>query len=179
MLRLLLRLLVLALVGWLVMVVFLFILPRRDHPRRADAIVVLSGDAKHRLPPGLELARKGVAPVLVVSDGARSDWAPARELCAHPVGRGFEVVCFRPRPYSTRGEARALAVMAERRHWRSLLVVTSTFHVFRSRMLFKRCLDDRTRLYLDGTRSRLVTLPVAWASETAKLVLAETLRRGC
>jgi lipid II:glycine glycyltransferase (peptidoglycan interpeptide bridge formation enzyme) len=31
-----------------------------------------------RLPLGLKLAGAGVAPVLVVSDGAGSDWAPAR-----------------------------------------------------------------------------------------------------
>jgi uncharacterized SAM-binding protein YcdF (DUF218 family) len=180
MLRLMLRVLVLALVAWAVVAVFLFVYPRRDRPRHASAIVVLGGDARGRLPLGLELARAGVAPVLVVSDGAGSDWAPARALCAHPGGHSFRVVCFRPDPFSTRGEAREMKRMAAARGWRSLLVVTSTYHVYRARMLFQRCLKGKhVRLYVEGARSGWLSLPLNAAAETLKLGLAETLRRGC
>lgn len=180
MLRLLLRVLALALLAWAGLALYLFVFPHRDRPAHASAIVVLGGDARQRLPLALKLAGAGVAPVLVVSDGAGSDWAPARALCAHPGGHAFKVVCFRPDPFSTRGEARRLARMAAAHGWRSLLVVTSTYHVYRARMLFQRCLKGRhLRLYVEGTRSSRLWLPLNAAAETVKLVLAETLRRGC
>ena len=172
----------LALVGlgvWLALALYLFVWPSQDNPRRAAAIIVLAGDEEHRFPRALELARAGVAPVLVVSDGARSSWAPARNLCAHPGGYGFRVICFRPAPYSTRGEARGALVLAERYHWRSLLVVTSTYHVFRARLLFKRCLDGHARVYATGTDDSLAWLPLNMANETIKLGLVFTTRRSC
>jgi len=180
MLRLVLKVLVLALVAWVGLAVYLFVFPQRDRPAHASAIVVLGGDAEQRLPLGLKLAGAGVAPVLVVSDGAGSDWAPARALCAHPGGYTFKVVCFRPNPFSTRGEARQMKRMAAARGWRSLLVVTSTYHVYRARMLFQRCLKGQhLRLYVEGVRSGWRSLPLNAAAETLKLGLAETLRRGC
>lgn len=179
MLRPLFRLLLAALVVWLPLALYLFVWPSQDDPRRAAAIIVLAGDGAHRFPRALELARAGVAPVLVVSDGAHSDWAPARKLCAHPRGHGFRVICLRPAPYSTRGEARGALELAERYRWRSLLVVTSTYHLFRSRLLFKRCLDGHARVYATGTGSSLAWLPLNMASETVKLGLVFTTRRGC
>ncbi|HEY5160049.1 MAG TPA: YdcF family protein [Gaiellaceae bacterium] len=179
MLRRLLQITILLLCAWLPLALYLFVWPRQDHPRRADAIIVLSGDMEHRFPRALELARSRVAPVLVVSDGARSSWAPARILCAHPGGQRFRVVCFRPDPYSTRGEARGALTLAERYHWRSLLIVTSTYHVYRARLLFKRCLDGHARVYATGARSSRAWLAVNMVSETFKLGLVFTTRRGC
>jgi uncharacterized SAM-binding protein YcdF (DUF218 family) len=178
-LRLIIRLALVGLGVWLVLALYLFVWPSQDHPRRAAAIIVLAGDEEQRFERALELARAGVAPVLVVSDGARSDWAPARNLCDHPKGHGFRVICFRPKPYSTRGEARAALALAERYHWRSLLVVTSTYHLFRSRILFERCLDGHARVYATGAGNNLAWLPLNMASETVKLGLAYTTRRGC
>lgn len=45
----------------------LFVLPARDAPRSADAVVVLGG-AGNRLGTGVHLVREGYAPILVVSD---------------------------------------------------------------------------------------------------------------
>ena len=177
--RLIVRLIIVGLGVWLTLALYLFVWPGQDHPRHAAAIVVLSGDAEHRFPRALALARAGVAPVLVVSDGARSSWPPASRLCAHPSGHRFRVICSRPAPYSTRGEARGALALAERNHWRSLLVVTSTYHVYRARMLFKRCLDGRARVYATGTSASLKWLPVNMAGETIKLGLVFTTRRGC
>ena len=179
MLRLLIRLLIAGLVVWLALALYIFVWPSQDHPRRTDAIVVLAGDEGQRFSRALELARAGVAPVLVVSDGARSNWAPARKLCAHPSGRGFRVICFRPAPYSTRGEARGALALAERYHWRSLLVVSSTYHLFRARLLFDRCLNGHARVYATGTDDNLAWLPLNMVSETVKLGLVFTTRRGC
>ncbi len=164
---------------WLAVALHLFVWPRQDHPRHTAAIVVLAGDEEQRFSRALELARAGVAPVLVISDGSLSEWAPARELCAHPRGHSFRVICFHPSPFATRGEARGVLRLTERYRWRSLLVVTSTYHVYRSRLLFKRCLGGHARVYATGSSSNRFRLPLDMASETLKLGLAETLRRSC
>ncbi|MGH3102729.1 MAG: hypothetical protein ACRDN6_01350, partial [Gaiellaceae bacterium] len=65
----LLRLALLALAAWLGLCAFLFLWPHEDAPRLADAVVVLSGGRKFRLEKGLELMRRNVADVLVISDG--------------------------------------------------------------------------------------------------------------
>jgi hypothetical protein len=46
-------------------------------------------------------------------------------------------------------------------------------------MLFKRCFDGHARVYATGTRSSRAWLPVNVASETFKLGLALSARRGC
>lgn len=113
----------------------MFIWPAVDHPRTADAIVVLSGDHGERLAAALRLVRDGVASTLVL-DG-EPDFARARDLCAG--GEPYEVICLRPRPDNTRSEAQAAARLATERHWNRLVVVTTTTHVTRARLLFERC----------------------------------------
>ena len=49
-------------------------------PKRADAVVVLGGGGEERLDTGLRLMRKGVAPVLLISDGERQGWKEANAL---------------------------------------------------------------------------------------------------
>jgi uncharacterized SAM-binding protein YcdF (DUF218 family) len=116
--------------------------------------------------------------VLAIS-GAQQDpkWRKARRLCADGrVGRA-RVVCFKPVPFSTRGEARAVGRLARARGWTRVVVVTSTFHVTRTRLLFHRCYAGR--LWVVGTKSPWWRLPQEWASETGKLAVQLTLERGC
>lgn len=163
----------LALVLIAVLTVPVLVLARDDDVRSADAIVALAGD-EQRLPTAVDLARRGVAPFVVVSE---DDTEPARrELCASG-GDGFSVECFRPDPYSTRGEMRQVEVLAETRGWERVVVVTSRFHVPRTRMLFERCLDaDVVVVAAPNPTWRLpLTLPVEWA----KLVRDGLVLRGC
>jgi uncharacterized SAM-binding protein YcdF (DUF218 family) len=175
----LLRLVVVLLVVWLAACAVLFVFPRSTGaPARADAVVVLSGARDVRLDPGIALVERGVAPVLVISGaGADPRWRKARKLCR--LGRLGEarVFCFEPYPFSTRGEARAVARLARRFGWARVVVVTSRFHVTRARMLFHRCY--RGRLWMVGTASDWWTLPEEWAFETGKLAVQLTTERGC
>lgn len=155
---------------------WLFLFPAQDSPRRADAVVVLAGARKPRLAKGLELVRKGVAPVLVISDGRDPFWPEANRLCRNG-GATFRVVCFRPDPYNTRGEAEAIGRLARRRGWRSVVVVTSTFHVTRARMLFERCVDGDVDAV--GASYAKKRLPKYVLSEWVKLTYAVTLGRDC
>src|SRR5207253_8652412 len=120
--------------AWVAVVVRFVLRPVQDEPRHADAVVVLAGDHL-RLGKALELMTRRVAPTLVISDGLAPGWRQANRLCRGGGGGRFHVVCFRPDPYSTRGEARAVARMAAARGWRSVVVVTSTYHVTRARLL--------------------------------------------
>ena len=162
-------------VAWLAATAVLFVWPHEDSPAHADAVVVLSGSRTSRLDKALTLMRRGVAPVLVISDGRDPLWPQANRLCAG--GGRFAVLCFRPSPYSTRGEAEAVASMAARRGWRSIVIVTSTYHVSRARLLFERCFHGRVQAV--GSRYTLTRLPYEVVAEWAKLALAETFRRGC
>ncbi len=166
------RRLVLLLVAALVAAsVWLFGFPTSDAPGRADAVVVLSGSNHDRLPRGLALMRARIAPLLVVSDGLRT--APG--LCGRRTP--YRVLCIRPEPFSTKGEAEAIARLARDRGWRTVDVVTSRYHVFRARIIVKRCFDGALRMV--ASRPRLVDYVVGAALEWPKLFVAEVLRRGC
>jgi hypothetical protein len=165
--------------AWLVSCLVLFVWPPGESgaPEHADVVVVLSGDKK-RLEPGLELIRRGIAPVLAISTVTRTPrWRQAVDLCRRGRYGGARVVCFDAVPFSTRGEARAIARLAHENGWTSVVVVTSTFHVTRARMLFRRCY--RGTLAVVGTPSTWWKLPDEWASETGKLLVQLTFQRSC
>lgn len=56
--------------------------------------------------------------------------------------RSVEVRHVPPRRWGTRTEARALAALARERGWRSLLVISSAFHLSRVRLVVRRALRD-------------------------------------
>jgi uncharacterized SAM-binding protein YcdF (DUF218 family) len=179
MIRRLLIVLAALVVIWLVLCAVLFVWPRAaSTPRSADAVVVLSGGRNSRLDPGIALVRRGVAEVLVIS-GARDDrhWPKARRLCRQGRIAAAQVICFEPRPFSTRGEARAIGRLAREHGWSRIVIVTSTFHVTRARMLVRRCYDGR--LWLSGTPTPWWRLPEEWAFETGKLAVQLTAERSC
>ena len=179
MIRRLLAALAVLIVAWLIACAVFFVWPRVDAPpARADAVVVLSGDRNVRLDPGVRLVGRDVAPVLVIS-GALQDphWPKAQRLCR--LGRVAEarVICFDPVPFSTRGEARAIGRLAREHGWHRIVIVTSTFHLTRARMVVHRCY--RGRLWAVGTPTKWWRLPEEWVFETGKLAVQLTSERGC
>ena len=168
-------LLVVALFAFVAATFYLFVFPHMDRVTHADAVVVLSGGRTDRLPKGLELVQRGVAPTLVISDGWAEGYTQANELCKG--GRPFKVICFVPDPYSTRGEAEGVARLARKHGWRSLVVVTSRYHVFRSRILFERCFKGR--LAVTGSMPSVKNLLNGALQEWPKLIYEETLIRSC
>jgi uncharacterized SAM-binding protein YcdF (DUF218 family) len=139
--------------------------------RYADAIVSLDGDRPRRLRKAVELAAGGVAPALVVVRAAAvaPELLSAREL-------PFEVFSVLPDPSSTRGEARAVARLVGERDWQSILVVTSSYHVPRARMIFQRSVLCELEFVSAGCPRR--RLPLDVSLEIAKFVLACTFRRA-
>jgi uncharacterized SAM-binding protein YcdF (DUF218 family) len=166
---------------WLVASAVLFVWPPANDtpPEHADAVVVLSGGRDSRLDPALRLVDRGIAPILAISSPFRDPrWTTAIRLCngetRHP---RFKVICFQAVPYSTRGEAETVTRLAKHEGWTRLVVVTSTYHVTRARMLFERCYHGK--LWTVGTSAPLLRLPEEWASETGKLIVQTGFERGC
>ena len=158
------------LAGFLALSVRLFAFPSEEVPRRADAVVVLAGKWEVRLPVGRRLHAEGVAPVLVLSEDSEDDFP--RELC-----RRASVTCFQADPYSTTGEAATFAELARRRGWRSILLVTSDYHLTRASLLFRRCFDGSVYTTAGEESARDALHGAAW--EWPKLLHALTVRRGC
>lgn len=149
----------------------LFLWPRTDDPRSADAVVVLSGDYGERLARGLQLMHAGVAPTLVL-DG-EPDFREVGRLCTAKVP--FEVVCLRPAPDRTRTEAREAARLATERGWRRLVVVTTTAHTTRAGLLFRRCTDSTVEVVRAtapyGGREKARAVVYEWLALTRSVVL--------
>jgi uncharacterized SAM-binding protein YcdF (DUF218 family) len=141
-------------------------------PAEADAVVVLAG-SDVRLPVALRLMKDGVAPTLVVSDGFNDEDEERRRLCTGPP-TPYTLVCRKPDPYSTRGEARMIRDLARARGWDSIVVVTSRYHLLRTRMLVGRCYGGD--LAMRGASDAWWYLPIASALEWAKLGFAEVVR---
>jgi uncharacterized SAM-binding protein YcdF (DUF218 family) len=166
---------VLVVAAWVAVAARFVLWPVQDSVGRADAVVVLAGDHL-RLGKALELMTRRVAPTLVISDGLAPAWERANRLCRGGVAR-FRVVCFRASPYSTRGEAETVARLARARGWRSVVVVTSTYHVTRARLLFRRCVDGRVDV--TGATYQRSLIPLEVVLEPAKLLYSLVVARGC
>ena len=79
---------------------------------------------------------------------------------------------------TTRGEARAFAELADREGWRSVAVVTSSYHTHRAVMLVGRCYLGVVRVVpaapVDGPRILFFAL-----HEAVAVAAALTVQRGC
>jgi uncharacterized SAM-binding protein YcdF (DUF218 family) len=160
------------LIGWQL------IWPTTTPPDRADVVLVLAGGMGEREGTGALLAREGVAPVLVFSDGGGpgTGWARRCRLRLD----GVRVVCLTPQVPTTRGEARAFAELAVREGWRSVALVTSRYHIRRASLLLHRCYPGTIHpvgAAPDGIGGpELATLGV---HEAAAVLAAMTVQRDC
>ena len=156
--------------GLVAATLLLFVFVQSDSPRRADVIVVLSGD-RARLTTGLRLFHAHVAPRLLISRDGRP-WKAADALCGR---RG--IGCFRAQPYSTEGEAETVERLGRGRNWSRIVVVTSRYHLRRARMLFERCTHRRPDVVAARTTTFDYLKVVPW--EWGKLLYQLTVDRSC
>lgn len=119
---------------------FLFTRADMDPLRPADAIVVLGGEHDGREAYGLQLARQGVADTVVLSDPYPSQDAVMAEACATGT-RAIRVICIPPDPSTTRGEAMFTQRLAEKHGWKTVVVISWRYHLWRARYIFDQCFD--------------------------------------
>lgn len=118
----------------------LFTNAKDDPLQAADAVVVLGGEHDGREDYGLSLARDGWAPTVVLSDPYPADDPVMRRVCG-PSGY-VEVICLRPFPLTTRGEADMVRRLATQRSWDKVIVVSWRYHLPRARLVFRQCFSD-------------------------------------
>jgi uncharacterized SAM-binding protein YcdF (DUF218 family) len=149
----------------------LIVWPPQGMPARVDAIVVLAGPGT-RLPVGVQLAREGRAPVLVVSQGHLGYGGS----CPAPIP-GVRIICFDPDPADTRGEAQYTGQLAKRYGWRSLAVVATPEQATRAWLLFGRCFSGS--VYVVTGSVPLGQVPYQIAYGWAALTKAVVAQRSC
>ncbi len=120
-------------------------------PVRADAIVVLAGNAPDRLPWAEQLRNQGYADLIVISNepvhthGLETTWWALHEagVSAPELPDSSLLVIDNPPPESTIDEARRSAEMLAARGAKSALLVTDAFHSRRAALLFRAAYAHR------------------------------------
>jgi hypothetical protein len=115
--------------------------PPEGDPSGADVIFVIGPPTDPRLDAAMSLRTSGTGPAMIVSVQApdpRNEFAAFRlSVCAEP-----DVLCARPSPYTTKGEALMLEDYARTHDVHKVAVITFTPHVARTRYIFARCAPD-------------------------------------
>lgn len=163
-------------VAWLIACYFFFIRPSVDRPQHADAVIVLAG-ASDRLPVARKLINNGVAPILVLSNSIGSGNEPANEQCQ--AASGPNVICFTPTPPDTRGEAAAIAKLVAQHGWKSIVVVTSTYHITRARILVKQATSIKVSMVASKPKGSFAQWAWWLVHESGGLIDAVVARSEC
>lgn len=124
---------------WLVFAVQLFVNVDPLSLHRTDAVIMLGGAASERLPAAQRIQGELDIPVLVLSRTDTFGNRAADSVCGSAVFPNPSLVCFRPVDLDTRGEARAISRLVELNGWKSVTVVTSSYHVSRAGRLIAQC----------------------------------------
>ena len=122
---------------------FVWILrPSQSRPERADAALLLVGGRGERIQAARELAADGTVDHVVVAAADLNPSSTFRRLCDRGRIDGASLHCLRGAA-DTRAEARVLSRYAKRQGWDHIVVVTSNYHLTRSRQLVARCFSGR------------------------------------
>jgi uncharacterized SAM-binding protein YcdF (DUF218 family) len=145
--------------------------PDDPHPS-GDALVVHAGGRGERLETALELMAEGAAGSLVIMDGG--EWAEGILLCGRQAP--YEVLCPRPTPETTIGEARTLAALVTARGWDEVVIVTSDYHLRRAKYLDSKCAETQVTAAAAPSNLPAPILVARVAKEMAGLVQAVLVR---
>ncbi|MFH5878510.1 YdcF family protein [Arthrobacter sp. NA-172] len=149
--------------AWAIAGIFLYVVPPADDPAHADVLFVL-GPPDQRISYAEQRMQQGYAPTLAFSSPTGKDGRFEADICN--TGRPYRVICFRPDPFTTQGEARALRDLSSQHGWKSADVLTAQFHVTRSRVIVDRCYKGEPHMlaYRNGLPLVSLTDPTySWA----------------
>jgi uncharacterized SAM-binding protein YcdF (DUF218 family) len=107
---------------------------------RVDAVIVLGGEHDGREDYGLALAPQVHASTVVLSNPYPATDRLMSRMCVSR-NDAVEVICSRPDPSTTRGEAMMTRRLAGERHWKKILIVSWRYHLPRARLIFNQCLS--------------------------------------
>ncbi|MDO4255332.1 MAG: ElyC/SanA/YdcF family protein [Kocuria sp.] len=140
-------------VVWLMVCTAVLIHPNvTENPEPADALLVLGPADPKRVEAAKKIMEDGKAPVVVYAtpDPVEGTWPSDAEFIEErphcdQQDLPYEVMCFKPNPSTTQGEAMKLRELAEERGWDNVMVLTYRPHVARSQMIIERCFDGTTQ----------------------------------
>ncbi|MCB0932636.1 MAG: YdcF family protein [Mycobacterium sp.] len=131
-----------------------YVHPRTDTLRKADAIFILGGPGDRRA-YGFSLYDQGWAPNVVVSNPIgpyepsyptmwTNSWCRSSTWGSEFLSNGRQWptsarYCPSPQPATTLGEARALRDLAAQHGWHTVIAVTFRPHISRARLILQRC----------------------------------------
>lgn len=150
-------------------------------PRKADAIVVLSGDTGSRLEQGVQLYKEGYAPVMVLAGAGEADHPSAAEVMRREAtyqGVPYEAIYLVDQSKSTREDAAYTRELMAKREMKSALLVTSTYHGKRAALTFAKVFEGSgiqvTSCPVQDDRWR----PDTWwtSSDTVRLTFNEMVK---
>lgn len=158
--------------------VMLVMFPRLDAmPRRVDAVVQLAGGPAVNYRASRDAAIRVAASYLIVSSPVQDH--PSAEIACSPL-EGVEVVCFEPDPYTTQGESRAIAQLADKYGIQSILVFASSLeHVARARTILARCYPGDFSVRVHPVDMTFVQRAHQWTYQSAAWVKALAFVRSC
>lgn len=133
---------------WLIVASQLFYNVHTSTPTQADAVVMLGGASKERLLDAMMVRSDIKAPYLVISNTDTKGNASADEYCETHSNETIypDVICFTPDPMNTRGEADAIGLLATKHGWKSIVVVTSKYHIARAERLLNQCTPSKVQM---------------------------------
>jgi uncharacterized SAM-binding protein YcdF (DUF218 family) len=129
-----------------------------DPVERADAIIVLSDDNFYadRAARAADLYRHGMASLVVASGRRLRPYAGIAELMEHDlIERGVpkdRILRVAHQAENTKEEAEALEPLALQRKWRSIIVVTSSYHTRRARYIFVHVFPAGIQVRVSGAQ---------------------------
>jgi uncharacterized SAM-binding protein YcdF (DUF218 family) len=124
---------------WLLIALQLFVNVEPLSTHRTDAVIMLGGAASERLPVARQFQAEFHVPVLVISHTDTFGNRAADEACNSTASPNAAVICFRPPDLDTRGEAVAISSLIKANGWKSITVVTSSYHLTRAARLIGQC----------------------------------------
>ena len=150
----------------------LFVFPSQQPAGPADVVFVIGPPRGWRITWANQLVASGHAKALMISTPDPATEAACLTLTEVPV------LCRRPDPFTTRGEARWLRAEMAARGWRTALVITGTPHLTRTRYVMDRCVPEGVQVVgrTTGMNPALWVYQYAYQSTAWVKALAQ---RGC
>lgn len=148
-----------------------FLVPLSSPPQRVDVVLVVGPIyTDTRLAVAQALVRRFPGAVLLVSvdypDNCRGKSAPGSAA----------FICFRPSPFTTRGEAREAGKVVRARHLSSVLVVAPPDQLQRAQLRVQRCVRGPV-LGIASPRSFVDVKSLFWYQNAA--MIKAYLQRSC
>jgi uncharacterized SAM-binding protein YcdF (DUF218 family) len=171
------KLVLMMLLIWLVGCYLVVAEPTVNKPEKVDAILVLGPpDVDGRVAAAYALARAHYASTVVVS--VESDRQFQVKSACRNKNPAYQVICFQPDPKTTQGEAREIGRLAKQHGWKSIIVVTSKYHISRARLIVDRCMPGKVLMVAAPGKPSVTKWAYEFGYQTGGYLKA-FLHRGC